>query len=42
MKGTNVDAAKQILQTSGLSLIPIDDLAEAAQTIVNKVQEASL
>lgn len=42
MKGTHVDAAKQILQTSGLSLIPIDDLAEAAQTIVNKVQEASL
>ena len=42
MKGTNVDTAKQILQTSGLSLIPIDDLAEAAQTIVNKVKEASL
>ena len=42
MKGTNVDAAQQILQTSGLSLIPVDDLAEAAQTIVNKVQEASL
>ncbi len=42
MKGTNVDTAKQILQTSSLPLIPIDDLAEAAQTIVNKVQEASL
>lgn len=42
MKGTNVDAAKQILQSSGLSLIPIDDLAEATQTIVNKVQETSL
>ena len=42
MKGTNVEAAKQILNESGLALIPIDDLAQAAETIVNKVKEVSL
>ncbi len=39
MKGTNVEEAKRILENSDLPLIPIDDLAEAAKTIVNKVQE---
>lgn len=39
MKGTNVEKAKRILESSDLSLIPIDDLAEATKTIVNKVQE---
>ena len=42
MKGTNVDAAKQILEASELPLIPIDDLAQAAKTIVNKVKGVSL
>lgn len=42
MKGTNVDVAKQILKESGLALIPIDDLAQAAETIVNKVKGVSL
>ena len=38
MKGTNVETGKQILKDSGLPLIPIDDLALAAQTIVDKVK----
>ena len=42
MKGTNVEAAKQILEASELPLIPIDDLAQAAKTIVNKVKGVSL
>lgn len=42
MKGTNVEAAKKILHDSQLPLMPIDDLAQAAQTIVNKVKATSL
>ena len=42
MKGTNVEASKKILEDSQLPLIPIDDLAQAAQTIVNKVKATSL
>ncbi len=42
MKGTQVEAAKKILQDSHLPLIPIDDLAQAAQTIVNHVKTSSL
>lgn len=38
MKGTNVEQGKQILKDSGLPLIPVDDLALAAQTIVDKVK----
>ena len=38
MRGTNVEMAKEILKNSGLPLIPVDDLAEAAQTIVDKVK----
>ncbi len=42
MKGTNVEEARKILNESGLALIPIDDLAQAAETIVNKIKEVSL
>ncbi len=38
MKGTNVEQGKQILKDSGLPLIPVDDLALAAQTIIEKVK----
>ncbi len=37
LQGTNSEKGKEILKASGLNLIPADDLAEAAQKIVNVV-----
>ncbi len=38
LEGTNVDLGKQILKESGLSIVPADSLAEAAQKIVELVK----
>ncbi len=38
MKGTNVERARKILSESHLPLMSVDDLAEAAQTIINQVK----
>ncbi len=35
LEGTNVDAGKKLLSESGLAVIPADDLADAAQKVVN-------
>ena len=37
LEGTNVDLGKEIIQTSGLNVIPADDLDDAAQKIVAAV-----
>jgi succinyl-CoA synthetase beta subunit len=34
LEGTNVEEGKQLLKESGLTLIPADDLADAAQKAV--------
>ena len=39
LEGTNVDLGKQILQESGLAIIPADDLGDAAQKIVAEVKQ---
>jgi succinyl-CoA synthetase beta subunit len=41
LEGTNVDLGKQIMRDSGLPIIPADDLADAADKIVNAVQKAA-
>jgi succinyl-CoA synthetase beta subunit len=41
LEGTNVDLGKRILSESGLSIIPADDLADAAQKVVAAVREAA-
>jgi succinyl-CoA synthetase beta subunit len=41
LEGTNVDLGKRILSESGLSIIPADDLADAAQKVVNAVKGAA-
>jgi succinyl-CoA synthetase beta subunit len=41
LEGTNVDLGKRILADSGLSIIPADDLADAAQKVVQAVAEAA-
>jgi succinyl-CoA synthetase beta subunit len=41
LEGTNVDLGKRILADSGLSIIPADDLADAAQKVVKAVAEAA-
>ena len=38
LQGTNVDAAKEILKTSGLKLISVDGLADAAKTIIEQIR----
>lgn len=38
LEGTNVAAGKQLLKDSGLSLIPADDLADAAAKVVKAVK----
>ncbi|MGZ4105709.1 MAG: succinate--CoA ligase subunit beta, partial [Tumebacillaceae bacterium] len=37
LEGTNVDKGKQILNESGLNIVPADSLADAAQKIVGLV-----
>ncbi|MBP9694727.1 MAG: ADP-forming succinate--CoA ligase subunit beta [Alphaproteobacteria bacterium] len=39
LEGTNVDLGKDILAKSGLAITSADDLADAAQKIVNQVQK---
>jgi len=38
LEGTNVEQGKQIIRSSGLNVIPADDLDDAAQKIVNAVR----
>lgn len=41
LEGTNVELGKKILSESGLSIIPADDLADAAQRVVQSVKKES-
>ena len=41
LEGTNVELGKKILQESGLPILSADDLAEAAQKVVQAVREAA-
>ncbi|MCL6607249.1 MAG: ADP-forming succinate--CoA ligase subunit beta [Geminicoccaceae bacterium] len=41
LEGTNVELGKRILSESGLSIIPADDLADAAQKVVAAVRKAA-
>ena len=41
LEGTNVELGKQILAHSGLPIIAADNLADAAQKVVNAVKEAA-
>src|ERR671912_522747 len=41
LEGTNVDKGKEILRESGLPIIPGDDLADAAEKIVDAVKKAA-
>jgi succinyl-CoA synthetase beta subunit len=41
LAGTNVELGKKILAESGLTIIPADDLDDAAQKIVAAVKEAA-
>eukprot|EP01091_Cochliopodium_minus_P002541 TRINITY_DN1238_c0_g1_i1.p1 TRINITY_DN1238_c0_g1~~TRINITY_DN1238_c0_g1_i1.p1 ORF type:complete len:434 (-),score=151.32 TRINITY_DN1238_c0_g1_i1:48-1349(-) len=38
LAGTNVEKGKELLQKSGLTIIPASDLDEAAQKVVNKIK----
>jgi len=41
LEGTNVELGKQILSTSGLAIVPADNLADAAEKIVAEVKKAA-
>ena len=41
LEGTNVELGKEILAQSNLPIIAADNLADAAEKIVNAVQEAA-
>jgi succinyl-CoA synthetase beta subunit len=41
LEGTNVQEGKDIISSSGLNVIPADDLDDAAQKIVNAVKQAA-
>ncbi|NNF96490.1 MAG: ADP-forming succinate--CoA ligase subunit beta [Halobacteria archaeon] len=41
LEGTNVDLGKQILAESGLSIMPADNLANAAERVVAAIKEAA-
>ena len=41
LEGTNVEEGKTIIRSSGLNVIPADDLDDAAQKIVNAVKKAA-
>ncbi|MFQ5958877.1 MAG: ADP-forming succinate--CoA ligase subunit beta [Alphaproteobacteria bacterium] len=41
LEGTNVEIGKRILADSGLAIVPADDLADAAEKIVEAVEEAA-
>lgn len=40
LEGTNVDLGKKIMKESGLNIIPADNLADAAQKVVERVKAA--
>ena len=40
LEGTNVEKGKEILKTSGLAIIPADNLADAAEKVVSAAKEA--
>ncbi len=40
LAGTNVDRGKALLAESGLTIIPADDLGDAARKIVSAVRNA--
>lgn len=42
LEGTNVELGKEIIAKSGLAIIPADDLADAAQKIVQAVKAAEI
>ena len=42
LEGTNVEKGKEILKTSGLAIIPADNLADAAAKVVAAAKEARL
>ena len=41
LEGTNVEKGKEILATSGLPIVPADDLGDAARKIVGEVKQAA-
>jgi len=41
LEGTNVEKGKELLAASGLTIIPANDLADAAEKVVKATQEAS-
>ncbi len=41
LEGTNVEKGKEIMASSGLAIIPADDLGDAAEKIVKAVKEAA-
>jgi succinyl-CoA synthetase beta subunit len=41
LEGTNVELGKKILAESGLAIIPADNLADAAEKVVNAVKKAA-
>jgi succinyl-CoA synthetase beta subunit len=40
LEGTNVQQGKDILNASGLAIVPADDLGDAAKKIVAQVRQA--
>jgi succinyl-CoA synthetase beta subunit len=40
LEGTNVQQGKDILASSGLAIIPADDLGDAARKVVAQVKQA--
>ncbi|MDB5704768.1 MAG: succinate--CoA ligase subunit beta, partial [Sphingomonas bacterium] len=41
LEGTNVEEGKKILATSGLAIVPANDLGDAARKIVAEVKAAA-
>jgi succinyl-CoA synthetase beta subunit len=41
LEGTNVEKGKEILASSGLAIVPANDLGDAAKKIVAEVQKAA-
>ena len=41
LEGTNVQQGKDILASSGLAIVPADDLGDAAKKIVAEVRKAA-
>jgi succinyl-CoA synthetase beta subunit len=41
LEGTNVELGKKVLKQSGLKIISADNLADAAEKIVEAVKEAA-